>query len=179
MREIPEYQKKHYEALSYACIIHKDQMYDVDKPYMFHLIAVGNVLTRFGFTLSEYWYLHAAALLHDTVEDRQAKIKDIREKFGDEVAIPVYLVSDEKGMERSERHKKTYPEIAKNESAVIVKLGDRIANVEYGISTSDLKHYRKYRKEYKYFRKTLKKEAHLLTIEMWKHLDNLFDWEEE
>lgn len=176
MIEIPKYQKLYYSALTEACIIHKDQMYD-DKTYLFHLITVGNVLTRFGFSLEHYYNLHIAALLHDSVEDRNAKIRDIKSKFGEEVGDIVYLVTDEKGMSRHERHLKTYPEIAKSQSAVIVKVGDRIANVEYGISTNNLKKYKMYRKEYKYFRDTLKQPDHLQVVEMWKHLDTLFDWE--
>lgn len=174
----PDYQKVYYKALKEVCIIHKDQKYD-NYPYIIHLISSGEVLTRFGFCLEKYINLHIAVAFHDAVEDQQVKVQHISKNYGDRVGTMVNLCTDEKGLTRKERHEKTYPLIAKDDDAVVVKLCDRIANTEYGISTDNLSQYRKYCREYVYFRNTLRNENNIhwdKVSKMWNHLDNLFDW---
>ena len=165
---------KYQQALLFATKSHSTQMYDSDKPYLFHLNLVGIVLSRFGFDFIRNPNLHIAALLHDTLEDTKTSYNELKTMFGENVAEIVYSVTDGKGRNREERHRNTYPELANNLEAVVIKLADRIANVEYGIQTNNIKMFRKYRSEYGYFRETLRKEDHVPA--MWKHLDNLFDW---
>jgi (p)ppGpp synthase/HD superfamily hydrolase len=179
---ITENLKLYYKALREVCLLHKDQVYDkeVGYPYMIHLISVTEVLTRFGFTSHEFPDLHIAGLFHDAIEDQGKSYKELEKDYGKEVADIVWLCTDDivltsKGAPRHERHAVTYPRIAKNINAVIVKMCDRISNVEYGISVNNLSQYRKYRREYKFFRETLKTD-NVLTQNMWKHLDQLFDW---
>jgi len=136
-------------------------------------------LTRFGFCLETYIDLHVAALLHDVVEDEKAKLSLVRKTFGKEISIIVDLVTDKDGDTRKERHEKTYPLIATNPSAIIVKLADRITNVEYSIATNNLKQFRKYQKEYMFFRNTLFNPEQTETIEMWNTLDEHFLIEEK
>jgi len=59
-----------------------------------------------------------------------------------------------------------------------VKL-DRITNVEYSIATNNLKQFRKYQKEYMFFRNTLFNPEQIETIEMWNTLDEHFLIEEK
>ena len=174
MNKIPEFQQKYYDALIFACTAHAGQMYDKDKPYLFHLSNVCMTLLRFGFGLDLYVFLHIAGLLHDSVEDTPTKLSEIRSKFGDIVADIVNLVTDEKGETRQERHLKTYPLLAQNRMAIILKLADRITNVEYSWATNNLKQFNKYRREYEYFRNTLYFDDHLEATEMWKCLDEIF-----
>lgn len=111
--KIKEFQKKYYEALVFACEIHKNQMYD-NKSYIFHLSNVGMTLTRFGFDMETFLEYHIAALLHDSVEDVEytgIKLNDIRKKFGNFVAEIVDLVTDEDGENRKERHEKLIPKL--------------------------------------------------------------------
>lgn len=176
--KIKEFQQKYYEALVFACEIHKNQMYD-NKSYIFHLSNVGMTLTRFGFDMETFLDYHIAALLHDSVEDVEftgIKLNDIRKKFGNFVAEIVDLVTDEDGENRKERHEKTYPKIATNRHAIIIKLADRISNIEYSIATNNLRQYKKYLKEYEFFRNTLFHEDHIEAREMWKCLDECFEW---
>lgn len=170
---VRNYQKLYHETLVWITTVHGDQKYDKDLPYIFHLVSVENVLTRFGFSLESDIKLHIAALCHDAVEDTKVELKEILKRYGEDVEKIVDLVTDEKGATRSERHKKTYPKLAVSEDAVIVKLSDRIANVEYGISVNNLSQYRKYIKEYNFFRDTLYNPKHTRTIKMWEHLDSL------
>ena len=174
MNKIPEFQQSYYSALVFACEKHASQFYDRDKPYIFHLVNVCMTLTRFGFSLENHIHLHLAGILHDVVEDTTTKLSEVRKLFGDEVADIVNLVTDEKGETRKERHEKTYPVLASNRDAILVKLADRITNVEYSIATSNLKQFRKYQKEYVYFRKVLYFEDHVEATKMWKCLDEHF-----
>lgn len=79
--------------------------------------------------------LEQIAWLHDTIEDCAITYNDLKQEFGEFIADCVYDLSNELGKNRKERHEKTAPKIAKNPFAVYVKLCDRIANMEYSIST--------------------------------------------
>lgn len=170
-------QSDYFSALLFAIKCHGTQQYDSDKPYIFHLANVCQTLNRFGFSIESHPSLQVAGILHDVVEDTEVKIRDVRSRFGDRVADIVKLVTDQPGETREERHRATYPELSTNLDAILVKLADRITNIEYSEFTSNLKQWRKYRKEYPYFRETLYKADHTEAVQMWKTLDNLFDWQ--
>jgi len=79
-------------ALIFATKAHKGQVRKyTGEPYVNHPIAVANLIRgRAG--VSEY--MIAAALLHDTVEDTDTTIEDIKREFGDIVAIFVDGLTD-------------------------------------------------------------------------------------
>lgn len=176
MSNLAESQKKYFSALVFATEKHGSQSYDKDKPYIFHLANVCQTLVRFGFSIDASCDIQVAGILHDVVEDTDTKVNEIRSLFGDAVADIVWLVTDKSGQNREERHHNTYPELSKNRNAIIVKLADRITNVEYSEYSSNLGMWRKYRKEYQYFRDTLYFADHVEAANMWKQLDSLFDW---
>ncbi len=177
MNKLNNAQSEYFSALVFATTAHGTQQYDKDKPYIFHLANVCQTLNRFGFSIESHPYLQVAGILHDVVEDTDVKIREVRSRFGDRVADIVKLVTDQPGETREERHKATYPDLATNRDAILVKLADRITNIEYSEFTSNLKQWRKYRREYPYFRETLYKVDHLEAVSMWTALDKLFDWE--
>src|SRR3990172_3193613 len=55
------------------------------EPYMVHPIEVAGILTEFKLD----YVTVTAGLLHDTVEDTDTTVEEIREYFGDEVALIV------------------------------------------------------------------------------------------
>lgn len=179
MYKISESTQKYYEALIVACEAHGGQMYDKNKPYLFHLTSVGMTLSRFGFSFESHLHLHLCAILHDTLEDTDLSRKEIKERFGHEVMVIVDLLTDDpKGCtNRHERHLQTYPKLATNRDAILVKLADRITNAEYSEYSSSISMWKKYRKEYKYFRDTLYFADHLDAQAMWARLDDIFDYE--
>jgi guanosine-3',5'-bis(diphosphate) 3'-pyrophosphohydrolase len=153
-------------AESFARAAHGAQEYG-DQPYGAHLHAVVGVLRRFG---HHHQVLTDAAWLHDTIEDTGTTEGDLRERFGDEVAAIVHAVTSEPGLNRSERHKLTYPKIAAIPDAITVKLADRIANVE--ASTRDNSSLLSmYRGECPGFRSALIDYGG--DPMMWAHLDQL------
>lgn len=79
------------EALVFARKAHAGQTRKYDgKPYIFHPMAVAQIMRDFGFGAEEI----AAAYLHDTVEDTPTTIEDIRAQFGDKVADLVAWLTD-------------------------------------------------------------------------------------
>ena len=157
-------------AKMFAEIAHAGQTYNSEVPYTYHLECVVAVLGRFGLTDP---VMTCAGYLHDTIEDTTRSFKDISERFGEQVAELVYCVTSELGRNRSERNKKTYPKIAANRQAVVLKLADRIANVEYGLATGGKQDM--YAKEFPDFFAGLKgDEANIQReINMWNHLRRL------
>ena len=155
------------EAAYFAIWLHGMQKYD-DKPYFYHLEQVVDVLNEFGFTDEKYII---SGYLHDTLEDCAISYNDIKKDFGFEIAEIVYCVSDESGRNRKERKEKTYPKIKSNADAIIVKLADRIANLNNSLKNNpSIAHM--YTKEYGDFRKALYIE-NTEADGMWKYLDNL------
>jgi (p)ppGpp synthase/HD superfamily hydrolase len=159
------------EALYMAITAHTGQHYD-DKPYHHHILYVEKVLKSFGFYEKE---ILISGMLHDAVEDGDLTLKNIENKFGREIAEIVYCVTDELGFDRDEIKSKTYPKIASNKKAIIVKLADRIANVEYGMLTNSSKPAM-YKEEFPEFKKHLYDPKHGFRIQnMWRHLEGILD----
>ena len=65
--------------------LHGTQMRKSGDPYITHPLAVTTILADIGMTESTL----VASLLHDTVEDTPYTLEQVREDFGDEVALLV------------------------------------------------------------------------------------------
>lgn len=129
-----DYKRLFNEARDFAVKAHGDQKYGVS-PYEIHLGNVISVLMRFNIDLSNPYNLNLliAAWLHDVLEDTAITKTELEAKFGTIVTEIVYALSDDQGDSRAERKINFYKKIAKNEEAIIVKLADRISNVEFSI----------------------------------------------
>jgi (p)ppGpp synthase/HD superfamily hydrolase len=111
--------------VSFATEAHGEQMYG-DKPYIYHLSAVENVLADFGYT--DYKW-KACAWLHDVVEDTNIDLADIIRAFGAEIA-DIVISCTGYGENRKQRVANILDKLQFNSDACIVKCADRIANVE-------------------------------------------------
>lgn len=113
-------------ARSFAVWAHGTQTYGNNLPYSYHLDSVHGVAARFDPALE----VLLAAYLHDVVEDTHVSIGAIEDVFGADVAKLVAAVTNAPGPNRHARHILTYPKIrAAGPNAVLLKLCDRIANV--------------------------------------------------
>jgi (p)ppGpp synthase/HD superfamily hydrolase len=157
------------KAVSFATQAHLGQTYNEGSSYTMHLAYVEDVVNRFNFGSIN---LRIAAWLHDTIEDTQVSYNDIKKEFNEEIAEIVFAVTDELGRNRQERHNKTYHKIQANENAQIIKLADRIANIEFGLQTGNRKKLEMYFKEYQEFKQILYNEN---LQNMWNHLDKLIE----
>jgi (p)ppGpp synthase/HD superfamily hydrolase len=154
-------EKMYKEARMVAVVAHSNQRYDKIFPYEKHLDDVVDVLKRFGFSGK----FIVAGFLHDTIEDDGISYNDIKKHFGVEVAEMVYCVTDELGRDRKEKKIKTLPKTANNPDAIILKLGDRIANIEHG-GKIDM-----YIEEYDEFKGALYLNTPKDGLVMWDYLD--------
>jgi (p)ppGpp synthase/HD superfamily hydrolase len=155
--------KTYKEARMVAVKAHSNQSYDEIFPYEKHLDDVVDVLKRFGFSGK----FIVAGYLHDAIEDDGISYNDINRHFNTEVAEMVYCVTDELGRNRKEKKEKTLPKTASNPDAIILKLADRIANIEHG-GKIDM-----YAKEYQEFKGALYLNTPASGRPMWEHLDKL------
>lgn len=113
-------------ARAFAEEWHGDQLYG-EHPYIYHPEKARSVLLWMGDDQPEH---HAAMLLHDVIEDTRCPYRQVLDGFGRTVAELVWAVTDERGRTRFESHQKTYPKLVGLKGAIIIKLADRIANVE-------------------------------------------------
>jgi (p)ppGpp synthase/HD superfamily hydrolase len=158
-------EKMYKEARMVSIQAHGNQTYDEIFPYKKHLDDVVDVLKRFGFSGK----FIVAAYLHDIIEDTSLSYNKIKKHFGLEVAEMVYCVTDELGRDRKEKKQKTLPKIASNQDAIILKLGDRIANIEHGGKIE------MYAKEYQEFKGALFLNTPADGKAMWEHLETLLN----
>jgi len=117
-------------ASAFAAHKHRDQRRKgADaSPYINHPIAVANVLANEA-QITDPAAL-AAALLHDTIEDTDTTLDELRGEFGDEIAAIVMEVTDDKSLPKQERKRLQIEHAATlSEKAKWVKLADKICNV--------------------------------------------------
>jgi len=125
-----------------------------------HLQAVVQVLRDFGFGAA----YEQAGWLHDVVEDTAVELSEIRQRFGKDVADMVDAVTG-LGATRTERNERIYAGIRACPSAAVVKIADRIANVEAAPPGSD--HSARYLREADAFAAAI--QPHV-PPEMWARL---------
>jgi (p)ppGpp synthase/HD superfamily hydrolase len=153
---------------------HGDQLYDEDRDlsYPYHLNKVEEVAVRFGFRSRT---IRMICQGHDVIEDPKLTPRELLLAGASRVVVnAIMALSDEPGASRAERKAKTYPKIAKNRRALIVKLCDRIANVEFGIATGNIAKFTMYKSEFPEFQRQLRNRNDAALEPMWKHLEYLF-----
>ena len=119
-------------AYEYAVSKHGDQKRKSGEPYIIHPLNVAYILAEIG--LDEETL--CAALLHDVVEDTEAKNSDIVKEFGQEVAEMVAGVTKLGTMQfttveerQVEDYRKMFLAMGKDIRVIIIKLADRLHNM--------------------------------------------------
>lgn len=156
------------KAIDFARIVHKGQTYS-DQEYFYHLQKTHEVAVRFG--LNED--IQVACYLHDVLEDTNVSHDELWDEFGWFIAYLVYLVTDEEGTNRKERKLKTYAKTKTNDNAILLKLCDRIANVEACIEFDQDGLMKMYQKEQPLFESELNLDVSPKINEMFTYLNNL------
>lgn len=127
----PEDMKRIRDAFALAREAHAPQKRKTGEPYILHPIAVALIAAQ---ELSLGANPVIAAFLHDVVEDTDYTIDDIRERFGDDVAFLVSVVTKQKKdkyeMSRQlDNFKQMLNSIQYDIRAILVKLADRLHNM--------------------------------------------------
>ncbi len=127
-REIAEVDK----AFRLAAELHSAQLRYSGQPYIIHPIAVANILVDFGMDAQSI----EAALLHDTVEDTDMTLEQLKADFGDEVAALVDGVTKlgkvplaTKEEFQAENIRKMLLAMYQDIRVIIIKLADRLHNM--------------------------------------------------
>ncbi|MGI6158017.1 MAG: RelA/SpoT family protein, partial [Saccharofermentanales bacterium] len=120
-------------AYAMAKDAHRNQFRATGEPYIIHPMAATKILLELGL-VDEYTL--AAALLHDTVEDTDVTLLDIRETCGKEVEMLVDGVTKLSRISYSSREemqvqnfRKMFLAMAKDIRVVLIKLADRLHNM--------------------------------------------------
>lgn len=101
-------------------------------PYIVHPLEAVSIVA----TMSPDQELLAAAALHDTVEDTDITIEDIRREFGDRIADLVYAETDKtvEGISKADSWRERKQDAinrlaAASRDAKIVAMGDKLSNM--------------------------------------------------
>ena len=118
-------------AYNFAAMAHKDQKRKTGEPYIIHPIAVARIVAEeMGLGANPVM----AAFLHDVIEDCPYTIDDIRERFGDDVAFLVGVVTKQKKAKydkskQVDNFRQILSSVQFDVRAILVKLADRLHNM--------------------------------------------------
>ena len=140
-------EEKLQEAIEFATEAHGDQKRKyTGEPYITHPIAVMEIVREVPHTEE----MLMAAVLHDTVEDTQVTIEDIKTKFGTKVAELVDGLTDVSRPEHGNRKTRKALDRAhlakQNAEVQTIKLADLIHNT-MSIGLYDPHFYKVYKEE--------------------------------
>lgn len=128
----PEDSRLIRKAFNIAVEAHKDQRRKSGEPYIYHPIAVARICAEeIGLGTTGV----VAALLHDTVEDTDLTLDDIKDLFGPTVATIIDGLTKISGMQfqtdsvQAENFRKVLLTLAQDVRVILIKLADRLHNM--------------------------------------------------
>jgi len=119
-------------AYAFSREAHQKQKRVEGSPFIEHPLAVAGILTDMRLDSTTI----AAGLLHDTVEDTETAVEDIKGLFGEDVAFLVDALSKLSRMEfktteeaHAENFRKMFLAMAKDIRVILIKFADRLHNM--------------------------------------------------
>ncbi len=123
------------KAYLFGLWAHRKQARHSGEPYFRHCLEVALLLADIHMDTTTI----AAGLLHDVVEDTVYTLKDIREEFGEQIAMlvdavtKISVMSDRKSLSYESRQAETFRKMllsmAKDVRVIIIKFADRLHNM--------------------------------------------------
>ncbi|GMU77874.1 MAG: putative GTP pyrophosphokinase [Acidimicrobiia bacterium] len=150
---VSEYRQRHRradttrieQAYTVAREAHADQVRRSGEPYIAHPLGVAMILARLGLDDTTL----AGALLHDSVEDTRLTLEDVEAAFGAEIARIVDGVTkldrlnfDSKEAQQAATLRKMLVAMAKDIRVLLIKLADRLHNMQTIASLPEAKQRR-------------------------------------
>lgn len=120
------------KAYNFAQKAHEGQLRKSGDPYFVHVVNTAKNLADLGMSP----VVIMAGLLHDVLEDANITKEELKKEFGDEIADLVEGVTKlgkvkYKGVERNvENLRKFFISVAKDLRVLVIKLADRLHNIE-------------------------------------------------
>lgn len=123
--------KQLHDAFEFAREAHKEQKRKSGEPYILHPISVALIAAE---ELKLDTNSVTASFLHDVVEDTSYTMKDIRERFGEDVAFLVNTVTKQKKesyktSKQVDNYKQLLASMQYDIRALMVKIADRLHNM--------------------------------------------------
>lgn len=124
-------QQRIRDAYAFAAEAHKNQKRKSGEPYIIHPISVARIVAE-EFELGANPVI--AAFLHDVVEDTPYTIDDVRQRFGDDVAFLVGVVTKKKKdkydlSKQVDNFRQILASVQFDVRAILIKLADRLHNM--------------------------------------------------
>lgn len=120
------------KAYNKALELHQGQLRKSGEPYIVHPVQVTLILAD----MQQDYCALCGALLHDTVEDTDYSLDDVREEYGETIAAIVDGVTklsnipySSKEEQKMETFRKMFLAMAKDLRVMLIKLADRIHNM--------------------------------------------------
>jgi len=120
------------KAFDLAVEAHKDQRRKTGEPYIYHPIAVAQIVSdEIGLGASSI----AAALMHDVVEDTEYTLEDIEKLFGKKIAkiidglTKISVLNKQDVSIQSENYKKLLLTLSEDVRVILIKIADRLHNM--------------------------------------------------
>jgi len=122
-----------YDAYLFGKEHHKNQKRKSGEPYFIHCVSVAQILAGWGMDKN----IIIAGLLHDTIEDTKVTKNDIKDRYGDDILFLVESVTNLSGIkfntrsqQKAENFMKMFISFAKDIRAILIKLADRLHNLQ-------------------------------------------------
>jgi len=119
-------------AYAYSNEMHYKQKRKGGSPYIEHPLAVAGILCNMRMDTNSI----AAGLLHDTIEDTDTTVEDIRALFGEDIAFLVESLTKLSKMEfktsedaQAENFRKMFLAMAEDMRVILIKFADRLHNM--------------------------------------------------
>ena len=122
------------KAFRVACERHEGQKRRSGEPYIIHPVAVAKIVLDYGMDYQSV----AAAMLHDTVEDTDLTLDEVKKEFGADIAAlvdgltklgKVPLDIKDKEEQQAENVRKMLLAMSEDIRVIIIKLADRLHNI--------------------------------------------------
>ena len=120
------------KAFDLAVEAHKDQRRKTGEPYIYHPIAVAQIVAdEIGLGATSI----AAALMHDVVEDTEYTLEDLEKLFGKKIAkiidglTKISVLNKQDVSIQSENYKKLLLTLSEDVRVILIKIADRLHNM--------------------------------------------------